>query len=46
MEAALVLGTVVQRYHFELVPGQSIMPQPSLTLRPREGVRMVLHARS
>jgi len=45
MEAALLLATVLQRYHLELVPGQAIVPQPSITLRPRGGIRMALRRR-
>ncbi|HEX9011971.1 MAG TPA: cytochrome P450, partial [Anaerolineaceae bacterium] len=42
LEAALVLAAVAQRYRLELAPGQEIRPQPSITLRPRPGVRVVL----
>lgn len=45
MEAALLLATVVQRYHLELAPGQAVVPQPSITLRPRHGIRMVVRRR-
>ena len=45
MEAALLLAAVIQRYHLELVPGQTILPQPSITLRPRHGIKMLLHRR-
>jgi cytochrome P450 len=45
MEAALLLAAIMQRYHLELVPGQEIVPQPSITLRPRHGIRMVLRRR-
>lgn len=44
-EAALVLAGVGQRYRLELVPGQTITPRPSITLRPGGGVRVVLHRR-
>jgi cytochrome P450 len=46
MEAVLLLAALAQRFHFELVPGQEIVPAPSITLRPRNGVRMVLRRRS
>ena len=45
MEAALVLATVIQSFHLELVPDQTIVPQPSITLRPRHGIKMVLRRR-
>jgi len=45
MEATLILATVAQRYRLALAPGQRIEPQPSITLRPRHGVRMTLRRR-
>ena len=42
MEAQLIIATVAQRYRLELVPGQSVEPEPSITLRPRHGLRMRL----
>ena len=40
MEAELVLATMAQRVRFELVPGADVELDPSITLRPRNGVRM------
>jgi cytochrome P450 len=45
MEAALVLATVAQRYRLALVPGQQIIPWPTITLRPRPGIKMTLMRR-
>ena len=45
MEAALLLASIAQNYKLELVPGQRIIPQPSITLRPKGGVKMRLEAR-
>ncbi|MBL8163221.1 MAG: cytochrome P450 [Anaerolineae bacterium] len=45
MEAALVLATIMQRVEFLLVPGQTIVPDPLITLRPRGGVQMRLFER-
>lgn len=42
MEASLILATLVQAYHFKLVPGQQIIPQPSITVRPKNGIQMWL----
>ena len=42
MEAELVLATMAQRVRFELVPGAEVELDPSITLRPRHGVRMTL----
>jgi cytochrome P450 len=42
MEAQLILATLIQRVTFELVPGQTIVPEPLITLRPKGGVRVVV----
>ncbi len=46
MEATLILAAVAQRFRLALVPGQRVVPQPSITLRPRYGVKVRLHERS
>jgi cytochrome P450 len=43
VEAVLVLATLARRFRFALVPGQQIVPWPSMTLRPRYGLQVVLH---
>jgi cytochrome P450 len=40
MEAVLLLATVAQRFRLELVSGRPPVAQPSITLRPKDGVRM------
>ena len=45
MEASVVLATVAQRYRFALVPGQEVKPMASITMRPRNGIRVQLEAR-
>jgi cytochrome P450 len=40
MEAELVLATIAQRVRFELQPGHPVVPDPSITLRPRHGMKM------
>jgi cytochrome P450 len=45
MEAAILLAVVAQRYKISLVPGQTIEPLASITLRPKNGVRVRLHKR-
>jgi cytochrome P450 len=42
MEAQLIVAMVAQKYRLELVPGQIVEPEPSVTLRPRRGLRMTL----
>jgi cytochrome P450 len=44
-EAMLVLATVAPRFHLELAPGQRVVPWPSITLRPRGGLRVVVRER-
>jgi cytochrome P450 len=45
-EARLVRAAVARRFRMELVPGQRVEPYASITLRPNEGIRMILAARS
>jgi cytochrome P450 len=42
MEAQLILATLVQHVSFELVPGQTIEPEPLITLRPKRGLRVIV----
>jgi len=44
-EALLVLATLVERWRFELAPGQTIRPRPSVTLRPDGPIKMILRSR-
>jgi cytochrome P450 len=46
MEAAIVIGTLAQRFQFRLVPGHPVVPEPLVTLRPRYGIHMKLQART
>jgi cytochrome P450 len=45
MEGSLVLATILQQLKVELVPGQTIVPDPTFTLRPKYGVRVALRRR-
>src|SRR3984957_5010352 len=45
MEATLVLATIAQNFRFRLVAGHKVVPLPSITLRPRHGIRAFLEAR-
>jgi cytochrome P450 len=40
MEAALVIATLARRFRFTPLPGQPIVPLPSITLRPRHGLQV------
>jgi cytochrome P450 len=43
-EVQLVLATVAQHYRLRLVPDHPVEPIAAITLRPRNGVRVTLHA--
>jgi cytochrome P450 len=45
MEATLLLATIAQKFRLTLAPNQSIEPLFSVTLRPKNGIRMHLHPR-
>jgi len=45
MEARLILATLYGHFDFALVPGQRIIPEQLVTLRPKYGIRMALTAR-
>ena len=45
LEATLVLATLLPRYRFELLPKPDVKPELSITLRPKHGVPMRIHAR-
>jgi cytochrome P450 len=47
IEGHLLLATLAHRVTFELIPGQQIASDPShnLTLRPKNGVNMIVHRR-
>ncbi len=44
MEAVLMVATIAQRFDLELVPNQRIEPQPSITMRPKYGMKMRVKA--
>jgi cytochrome P450 len=45
METTLVLATIAQRFRFRLMPEYPVVPIPSITLRPRYGIKVVLQKR-
>jgi cytochrome P450 len=42
LEGQLVLATIAQRFRLRMEPGQSVEPNPLLTLRPKHGLMMRL----
>jgi cytochrome P450 len=45
LEGPLVLATILQRFRVELVPDQAVVPDPTFTLRPKYGVKVLLWPR-
>lgn len=45
MEAVLLLATIAQRFRLQIVPGQRVKMQPTVTLRPRNGIQVTLRRR-
>lgn len=45
MEANLLLAAIAQRYRMRLIDGVEIVPQPFITMFPRDGLPMRLEAR-
>jgi cytochrome P450 len=45
MEAVFLLATITQKFRLTLLPGQNITPWPAFTLRPRQGIKMVVSER-
>jgi cytochrome P450 len=45
METTLVLATIAQRFRFTLVGTHRVVPVPSITLRPRYGIKVWLQKR-
>jgi cytochrome P450 len=45
-EAILILATIAQRYRLRLRPGHIVEPRGLITLRPRNGVAMILERRA
>jgi cytochrome P450 len=44
MELEIILTELLRRWRFELVPGQTITPKASITLRPEKPIRVVVDA--
>ncbi len=44
-EVPLLIASIAQRFHFDLVPTHPVLLSPSLTLRPRKGIKMVVRRR-
>jgi cytochrome P450 len=45
MKGPLVLATIARRFRIELLPGQTAVPDPTFTLRPRDEIKVLLRPR-
>jgi cytochrome P450 len=45
MEAVLLLATIAQQFRIQIAPGQKVKMQPTVTLRPRNGIPVTLRQR-
>ena len=45
LESKLILALIVQRYQLDLAPGEKALPYAGTTMRPRDGLRMVIRQR-
>jgi cytochrome P450 len=43
MEAQVILATIAKNYQLSLVSGQVVEPEPVVTLRPKNGLKMTIH---
>jgi cytochrome P450 len=46
IEAVLVLARIAQRFRFTIVPDHPVEPWPTFTLRPRNGIKVVIAPRA
>jgi cytochrome P450 len=46
MEMVLVLATIAQRYHLDLISGHRVVMEPVITLRPKYGIVTALRRRT
>jgi cytochrome P450 len=46
IEATVILAMVIRQGNWQLRPWQRVVPQPAITLRPKHGVMVQLHARA
>ena len=46
MEATLITAMIAQRFELDLVPGTRVQAEPTVTLRPRDGLPMTVRRRA
>lgn len=45
LEGVLLVATLAQQWRMSLVPGHAVALRPLITLRPKHGMRMIMHRR-
>jgi hypothetical protein len=45
MEGVLLIATIAEQWQMRLAPGQRVAPQPMITLRAKNGIRMRVERR-
>jgi cytochrome P450 len=46
MEVTLLLASIMQKFHVELDDQHHVVPEPSITLRPKNGIQVRVEKRS
>ena len=46
MEMTLLLATIVSQFELTLVENQSIIPEPTITLQPKHGIKAIVKRRN
>jgi cytochrome P450 len=46
MEGVIIIATIVSKWKMRLVPNQKIEPLALITIRPKNGMKMILEKRS
>jgi cytochrome P450 len=45
MEARLIVAAIAQRFHVDIDPSHTVVPEPLITLRPKDGLPVTLRER-
>ncbi len=45
MEGMMLIAAIASKWRMHLVPGQTIAPKPLITIRPKNGMRMIMEKR-
>lgn len=45
MEGMMLIAAIASKWKMHLVPGQTIVPRPLITIRPRDGIKMIMERR-